>query len=82
MLHQLHISYQLTCSRYTRGQGYPPLVTAISKMYSPDFNRNIDPMTEVMTAVGAYEALYNSLTAFINPGDEVITFLPGIDRDK
>jgi aspartate/methionine/tyrosine aminotransferase len=51
-------------------------------MYSPDFNRNIDPMTEVMTAVGAYEALYNSLTAFINPGDEVITFLPGIDRDK
>ena len=28
-------------------------------------------MTEVMTAVGAYEAIYAAITAFINEGDEV-----------
>ena len=31
-------------------------------------------MTEVMTGVGAYEAIYAAITAFINEGDEVTSF--------
>jgi kynurenine--oxoglutarate transaminase/cysteine-S-conjugate beta-lyase/glutamine--phenylpyruvate transaminase len=33
--------------------------------------RTIDPMSEVATTVGASQALYLSLQAMIDPGDEV-----------
>lgn len=64
---------------YTRGQGYPRLVNALSDMYSPEFGRQIDPMSEIMTSVGAYESLYAAITAFTDPGDEVILIEPHFD---
>ena len=36
-------------------------------------------MTEVTTAVGAYEAIYAAITAFINPGDEAVVIEPHFD---
>ena len=39
--------------------------------FSPLFNRSIDPMSEIVTGVGAYEVIYAAITAFINEGDEV-----------
>ena len=63
-----------TFCRYTRGQGYPRLMNAIAEMYSPEFNRKIDPMSEILASVGAYESLYAAITAFTNPGDEVHRF--------
>ena len=44
-------------------------------MYSPEFGRQIDPMSEIMTSVGAYESLYAAITAFTDPGDEVSEIL-------
>ena len=59
------------CYRYTRSMGHPRLVKELAAEFSPLFNRQIDPMAEVMTSVGAYEAIYAAITAFINEGDEV-----------
>jgi N-succinyldiaminopimelate aminotransferase len=67
------------------GQQYAPragvrgLREAIARLGSQAFGRAIDPETEVVVTVGATEALFASLQAFINPGDEVIIVVPGYD---
>lgn len=55
------------------------LVNAISALYSRFYDRTIDPETEVMTACGAYEALYCSITGNVDEGDEVIIIEPFFD---
>jgi len=64
---------------YTRAQGHPRLVKELATEFSPLFNRNIDPMTELMTSVGAYEAIYAAITAFVNDGDEAVVIEPHFD---
>ncbi|CAF2927752.1 unnamed protein product [Rotaria sp. Silwood2] len=65
--------------QYTRGFGHRRLVEAISNVYSPYFNRKIDPLNEILITGGAYPSLFNSIHAFINPGDEVILIEPFFD---
>jgi aspartate/methionine/tyrosine aminotransferase len=65
--------------QYTRTFGNPKLVEAISNTYSPIFNRKIDPMKEVIVANGAVSILYNTLTALVEPDDEVILIEPFYD---
>jgi kynurenine--oxoglutarate transaminase/cysteine-S-conjugate beta-lyase/glutamine--phenylpyruvate transaminase len=65
--------------QYTRSEGHPRLVKALAKFYSPKLNRELDPMNEIMTTVGASEAIYSTIQALINPGDEVILMQPYYD---
>ncbi|CAF4519777.1 unnamed protein product, partial [Rotaria socialis] len=65
--------------QYTRGYGHRRLVDAISNVYSPYFNRKIDPLNEVLITGGAYPSLFNCIHAFVNPGDEVILIEPFFD---
>ncbi|CAF3461726.1 unnamed protein product [Rotaria sp. Silwood1] len=39
--------------QYTRGYGHRRLVEAISNVYSPYFNRKIDPLNEILVTGGA-----------------------------
>jgi hypothetical protein len=57
--------------QYTRPAGHPQLVEVLAQRYSKHMGRTIDPMSEVATTVGASQALYMSLQALIDPGDEV-----------
>ena len=57
--------------QYTRPAGHPQLVEVLAQRYSKHLGRTIDPMSEVATTVGASQALYMSLQALIDPGDEV-----------
>ena len=65
--------------QYTRPAGHPPLVEVLAKRYSSHLGRTIDPMTEVAVTVGASQALYLTLQALVNPGDEVVLMEPAFD---
>jgi aspartate/methionine/tyrosine aminotransferase len=67
-----HITNATGNHQYQRTMGAPKLVEAIAKNYSPRFKRELNPMTEILVGNGAVSLLYNIITAFINPGDEMI----------
>lgn len=66
-------------NQYTRGFGHPRLVQAIAKLYSPLVQQPLNPNTQVLVTVGAYEALFCAINAFVHPGDEVIVIEPFFD---
>ncbi|KAJ3415363.1 Kynurenine--oxoglutarate transaminase 3 [Chytridiales sp. JEL 0842] len=76
-------SEAITCynplHQYTRSEGHPRFVNALSKFYADKLGRVVNPMTEIVTTVGATEAIYSVIQAFVNPGDEVILMQPFYD---
>jgi kynurenine--oxoglutarate transaminase/cysteine-S-conjugate beta-lyase/glutamine--phenylpyruvate transaminase len=39
-------------NQYTRSQGHLRLVNALAKYYSPQFGRQIDPLSEIVVTIG------------------------------
>lgn len=66
-------------NQYTRGFGHPRLVNVISQLYSKLIDRPINPKTEVLVTIGAYESIYCIINAFIDTDDEVIVIEPFFD---
>lgn len=66
-------------NQYTRPGGDPGLVKAIAQEYSPRFGRELDPMSEVVVTIGAQEAIFTSLFAWTEPGDDVVAVVPCYD---
>jgi aspartate/methionine/tyrosine aminotransferase len=58
-------------NQYCRSAGEINLVQSLAKHYSPLVGREIDPLTEVATSVGATEGLFAIMQALLNEGDEV-----------
>ena len=52
---------------------------ALSKAYSPEYGRNLNPDSEISVSTGATEGLLSSIMAFVEPGDEVIIMEPVFD---
>ena len=65
--------------QYTRPAGHPQLVEVLAQRYSKHLERPIDATTEVAITVGASQALYLTLQALIDPGDEVVLMEPAFD---
>ena len=66
-------------NQYCRSAGEINLVKALATQYSELLGREIDPLTEIATSVGATECLFAIMQAFIEPGDEVIMMEPAFD---
>lgn len=61
---------------YTRLDGIQPLREAIAAKLQSYNHLTVDPSSEVLVTSGATGALYASLLALLNPGNEVIVFEP------
>ena len=62
---------------YSPTNGLQGTREAISKRLNEDFGLEYNPNGEIVVTVGASGALYLSLRALLNPGDEVLTPNPG-----
>lgn len=57
---------------YASNFGIDELRDAISKKFKRDNGLDFDPQEEIMVTVGANEAVFLTMMAFVNPGDEVL----------
>lgn len=72
---------KILSNQYTRSFGHPKLVKALVKYYSEfrSFNKLSNANEQVLVTVGAYEALFAAIMAFVSPGDEVLLIDPAFD---
>lgn len=67
-------------NQYAHTAGTPRLRQAIADHWARSgWRATIDPSTEVTVTSGATEALFGSMMALVDPGDEVICFEPTYD---
>ncbi len=62
---------------YTPNAGVPALRQAIAASIQKYKQVSYNPETEIMVTAGGQEAIYLSLQAFLNPGDEILVPDPG-----
>jgi methionine aminotransferase len=66
-------------NQYAPMPGLPQLKTGIQSMIRNSYGHNPDPDSEITVTAGATEAIFSSLMALVNTGDEVIMFDPAYD---
>lgn len=65
--------------QYARMAGIPPLSAAIAAKYRLHYGMEVDPEREVTVTSGCTEAIFASINAICDVGDEVIVFQPFYD---
>ena len=63
--------------KYPSNRGRPEFRRAFADFYLQRFGVEIDPVTEVIPAIGAKECIYNLCFAFLDPGDVALASDPG-----
>ena len=63
-------------THYTSNYGIMPLRKAISKKLEQDNNLQFSPENEIIVTLGVSEAIFISMMALLNPGDEVLVLEP------
>ena len=66
-------------NQYAHMYGNPDLRLAIKNKVQLLYKTSYDPETEITVTVGATQAIYTTISTFINEGDEVIVFRPAYD---
>lgn len=66
-------------NQYSPSMGLITLRESLSQVYLDNYDLNYNPQDEILITNGATEAIYATITALINPGDEVIVFEPYYD---
>lgn len=66
-------------NQYAPMPGIYSLREAISEKIEALYHAVYDPDSAITITVGATQALYTAITAFVSPGDEVILFKPAYD---
>jgi LL-diaminopimelate aminotransferase len=63
--------------RYPSNRGRPEFRDAFADFYLGRFGVEVDPVSEVIPAIGAKECIYNLCFAFLDPGDVALASDPG-----
>lgn len=79
LLELVHKAMTSGHNQYAPLAGVPRLLKAISSKIHQLHGHTYDPQSEITVTNGATQALYNAITAFIHPGDEVILLEPAYD---
>lgn len=66
-------------NQYAHMAGVPGLREIIAEKIATLHNRVYNPESEITITVGATQAIFTAITAFVCPGDEVIVFKPAYD---
>ncbi|GAA5226938.1 aminotransferase class I/II-fold pyridoxal phosphate-dependent enzyme [Paeniglutamicibacter antarcticus] len=66
-------------NQYAPGSGIFPLRKAIAQHQERFYGLDVDPESEVVVTTGATEAIAAAILAFVNVGDEVLSFEPFYD---
>lgn len=66
-------------NQYAPMPGVPALRQIISEVVHTTYQRSTDPEAEVIITAGGTEALYSTIAALVQAGDEVILFDPSYD---
>lgn len=69
-------------NQYTRPGGQPDYVRVLAELYSSLMQREIDPLSQIVTFNGAQEGIASIMAALVEPGDEVLIFEPYFDAYK
>lgn len=63
-------------THYTANAGMPALLQGVSEFMKKKYNLEYDPSSEILTTVGAEEAVAASILTALNPGDKVVVPSP------
>ena len=66
-------------NQYAAMQGYLGLREIISQKIQKLHGKHYSPDSEITVTVGATQAIFTAITAFVHPGDEVIVLKPSYD---
>jgi aspartate/methionine/tyrosine aminotransferase len=66
-------------NQYAHPNGIPALRQAIAEDWSARYGQSLDVDREITVTSGATEAIFDCIQAFVEPGNEVITFEPYYD---
>jgi methionine transaminase len=66
-------------NQYAPMPGVPALRKTIAEVVAKTYGRPTNPETEVTITAGGTEALFSTIAALVQPGDEVILFDPSYD---
>jgi len=75
----VHAAIEGGTNQYAPGRGMPVLREAVAEHQGRFYGLDLDPGSEVLVTVGATEALTASILAFVEEGQEVLTFDPSFD---
>ena len=62
--------------QYSRSYGHLDLVKKLAQIYSPFFQRTIDPLTEVLVVPGSSAGVFAGIQGLLNPEETAIVFEP------
>jgi methionine transaminase len=79
IIHLVHRYMLEGNNQYAPMPGVPSLRQIISEVVLNSYGHKTDPENEITITSGATEGIYATITAFIQPGDEVIIFDPSYD---
>jgi methionine aminotransferase len=65
--------------QYAPMAGSPALLTAVAELVDNAYGRTVDASSEVLITAGATQAIFTTIQALVNTGDEVVILDPSYD---